>query len=65
MEFKILDRWGRYPNGTKNQVFLTWDVEEQANFNSGYGPNSWKVVLYRDLAADDWFCNGGFKNITG
>lgn len=37
MYFKITDRWGNYPNGTKSQVFLTWDNWNDYSFFTLFG----------------------------
>ena len=38
------------------------ELNEDANdFAMNHGPNHWRAVLYRALAADAVFCNGGFE----
>ncbi len=42
-------------------------VREQLNENAkSYGAankNSWQTAMYRGLAENNWFCEGGFKNV--
>jgi hypothetical protein len=37
---------------------LKQDADDLA---TNHGPNHWRAVLYRALAADDEFCDGGFE----
>ncbi|MEU5407418.1 HNH endonuclease signature motif containing protein [Nocardia asteroides] len=36
-------------------------LKEAADSIEAVGPNSWRAVLYRGLAHDDWYCSGGFS----
>lgn len=35
--------------------------QEAEDFEEDFGPNHWRAILYRTLAADDEFCDGGFR----
>jgi len=37
MNFKVLDRWGNYPESAKNIVYLTWDDWNDFNFYTLFG----------------------------
>lgn len=37
-------------------------LADLAESNSTTNPNSWKAAMYKALASDDWFCNGGFAS---
>jgi len=36
-------------------------IQEAQDFEHDFGPNDWRAILYRALAADDEFCDGGFR----
>jgi hypothetical protein len=36
-------------------------LQEADDYEAGYGVNHWRAVLYRALADDDEFCDGGFE----
>jgi 5-methylcytosine-specific restriction endonuclease McrA len=36
-------------------------LEEEAETTSCENLNSWQTAMYKAMAADNWFCNGGFR----
>ena len=36
-------------------------LQEQAKSREAAHINSWKTAMYRELAINEWFCSGGFR----
>jgi hypothetical protein len=36
-------------------------IQEAQDYEDDFGPNNWRAILYRALAAHDAFCDGGFQ----
>jgi hypothetical protein len=58
-ERKALGRfYGQKGNAARVAAELTQDADD---WEDDFGPNHWRVILYRALAANDEFCDGGFN----
>lgn len=50
----------------KNGLLLTSDIVKNILLEYGYRfqKNTWQFSLYKSLAMNDWYCNGGYKEIS-